>query len=244
MVQKAIEHMNSGHLDVIIAFCKKFGGVENPTNAKITNMNEEGLNIKSDDVEFFVPFLQKVENNNYKDAIIKLYSSIKDDTNNDKIERSLAEFIDTFSSVIISSIKDGQAISSYAPFIKENGDFYICVSSVAKHYEAMLENPNNISIFFIQDEKDASSLFARVRASFEASAELVDDKFRNEYFAKFEATYPNESALSFIKNMQDFHIIRLTPKKGRFVKGFGAAYDTNGFKITSKGRVNNPHIKK
>ena len=43
-----------------------------------------------------------------------------------------------------------------------------------------------------------------------------------------------------ISTMQDFHLFKLEFKKGRFVKGFGGAYDINGDEI-SLPHLKNPH---
>ncbi|RVZ95170.1 HugZ family heme oxygenase, partial [Helicobacter pylori] len=45
-----------------------------------------------------------------------------------------------------------------------------------------------------------------------------------------------------IRTMQDFHLIALDFKEGRFVKGFGQAYDILGDnKIAYVGDKGNPH---
>ncbi|MDL0088953.1 HugZ family heme oxygenase [Campylobacter gastrosuis] len=239
----AIEHMNSSHKDVLVAFCKKFAGVDNPTNVRLDDINEDGVSISCDENSTFIPFLKKAElnNNGFKNTIIELYESIKDENG---VEKSLLDFINGFKTLIISSIKDGFANSSYAPFIRQDDNFYICISSVAAHYEAIRQNPDKISILFIQNENEAKSLFARVRASFNAVCEFVDDSLKDSYLDIFEANFKNESALKFIRDMKDFHIVKISPKNGRFVKGFGSAYDTNGLKIINANRVNNPHEKR
>lgn len=244
MKQRALDHMNSDHLDIVIAFCKKFSGVDEPTNVKMTDINEDGMEISCDQATTFVPFLSKASGDGFRESIIELYMSIKSDTNSSSVQSGMMKFINGFKTVVISSILDGSAVSSYSPFIKENDEFYICISSVAKHYHSIKQNPDKISLLFIQDEKDAKSLFARVRVSFEARAEFLNESVRDEYMAKFEKEFANESALAFIKEMKDFYIVKLTPTKGRYVKGFGAAYDTVGLQVVDSGRVNNPHTKK
>ncbi|AQW80588.1 HugZ family heme oxygenase [Campylobacter pinnipediorum] len=245
MKQRAIDHMNKDHVEVLISVYKKFGNANaDTTNIKMTDMNENGIEITCNDDVIFVPFITKVEDHDgYKDAIIELYASVKEDSSTSKVQKNMVEFMDSFKTLVISSIKDGQPVSSYSPFVKEGDAFYICISSVAKHYHAIKQNPNNISVFFIQDEKEAKSLFARVRVSLNVVAEFVDDAKRADIMDKFEKLNPNESALSFIKTMKDFYVVKLTPKTGRYVKGFGAAYDIEGLKIANEERVNNPHIK-
>ena len=245
MKQQAIEHMNENHAAIVVEFCKKFSGVDDPTNVKMTDINENGMEITCDQNVTFVPFLNKVTDGNYRDPIIELYTNIMDDTNNSSVQSGMIKFLNDFKTVVISSVKEnGETVASYAPFVKEADSFYICISAVAEHYNSIKQNPDKISLLFIEDEKKAKSLFARIRVSFTAKAEFVDGEMKDKYMEKFETTYPGESALAFIKGMKDFHIVKLTPIKGRYVKGFGAAYDTEGFKIVETGRVNNPHTKK
>lgn len=238
--------MNSDHLNIVIEFCKKFSSVSEPTNVRMTDINEDGMEITCDQNVTFVPFLNKANQNGegFRNAIIELYTSIKDDTNQNSIQTGMINFINSFKTLLISSVKDNQAISSYAPYIKFDNNFYICISSVAEHYHSIKQNPDKISILFIQDEKDAKTLFARTRVSFSAVAEFLNDDEGDKIFAKFEECFANESALKFIKEMKDFFIVKITPKNGRYVKGFGAAYDTNGLKIIDSSRVNNPHTKR
>ena len=47
--------------------------------------------------------------------------------------------------------------------------------------------------------------------------------------------------MKFIKEMSDFEVVRFTLKGGRFVRGFGAAYDMIGLKILSQANSANPH---
>ncbi|CAD7287621.1 putative heme oxygenase [Campylobacter majalis] len=244
MKQRAIDHMNSDHLGIVIEFCKKFSGVAEPTNVRMTDINEDGMEITCDEAVTFVPFLNKAGGDGFRDAIIELYTAIKDDTKVNTVQDGMDKFLNSFKTVLISSVRDDKPVSSYAPFIKDESAYYICISSVAEHYHSLKQNPDKVSIMFIEDEKSAKSLFARVRVSFSATAEFLDESLKDEFMAKFEAAYPNESALAFIKDMKDFYIVKITPIKGRYVKGFGAAYDTQGFKIVDSGRVNNPHTKR
>lgn len=41
--------------------------------------------------------------------------------------------------------------------------------------------------------------------------------------------------------MLDFHLVKLEFKKGRFVKGFGQAYDIENGNVAHVGASGNPH---
>ncbi|MCD8213569.1 MAG: pyridoxamine 5'-phosphate oxidase family protein, partial [Campylobacter sp.] len=147
--------------------------------------------------------------------------------------------------IIISSLdENGQCVSSYAPFVRDGDDVFFCVSSVARHYHTIKANPDKVSIMFIEDEKDAGTILARNRLSANCEVSIVDDAKRDEIFDKLQAKNHNDGAFSDIKGMKDFYIMKATLKKGRFVKGFGAAYDTLGLEITKGLQDADPHTKR
>ncbi|WP_169940224.1 HugZ family heme oxygenase [Campylobacter sp. RM15925] len=245
MKERAIEHMNSDHLETVIAFCKKFGSFKDVSNVKLTDMNEDGLIITCDQGEVFAPFLQKVVNGNYKDEIIALYRSLDVGSGLEKIEKGVIELIDSLKTVIVSSVHSNmQCVGSYTPFVRINEDIYICLSSVAEHYHSIKANPDKISLLFIEDESSAKTIFARNRLSIKGEAKFVEDEaLRNEIFDKLAEKNPKESAIKQLRNMADFYIIKVDLKEGRYVKGFGAAYNSNGLKLSQAAGESNPHQK-
>ncbi|QCD44248.1 DUF2470 domain-containing protein [Campylobacter mucosalis] len=78
MKQRAINHMNADHLDIVEAFCIKFGEIANPTNVRMTDIDENGMEITCDEKVIFVPFLSKANQNGegFRNAIIELYTKI------------------------------------------------------------------------------------------------------------------------------------------------------------------------
>ncbi|CAD7286969.1 HugZ family heme oxygenase [Campylobacter suis] len=244
MKEVAIEHMNKDHADIVKAFAQKLGGIKEYEGAKIADINEDGMQIVSGNESAFVPFLSKAKDGNFKDVIIELYSSIKKNSIQNTTQEGLISFVDGFKTVIISSQKDGKSVSSYAPFVKVENEIYITLSSVAEHYHAIKQNPDKISVMFLQDEAEAKSAFARVRVSFEAAASFMSDEDRERIFDKFEEKFSDDPSLKFIRAMKDFYVVKISLGKGRYVKGFGAAFDTQGFEILNGARVSNPHTKK
>ncbi|QCD52189.1 HugZ family heme oxygenase [Campylobacter sp. RM16192] len=245
MKERAIEHMNSDHHDTVVAFCKRFGSFKDVSNVKLTDMNEDGLIITCDQGEVFAPFLQKASDGNYKDAIMTLYRSIDVGNGLEKIEAGMVDFVDSLKTVVISSVhQDMQCVGSYAPFVKIDDAIYICLSSVAEHYHSIKANPNKISLLFIEDESTAKTIFARHRLSIKGEAKFIEDEaLRNEIFDKLAEKNPKESAIKQLRNMSDFYIIKVELKDGRYVKGFGAAYNSKGLKLSQAAGESNPHRK-
>lgn len=151
------------------------------------------------------------------------------------LEKELVEFIDSQKSVIISSF-DNSCISSYAPFIRGNESIFVVISSIAKHYQSIAKNKDLVSVMFIEDESKTRSLFARLRASFSVEVSFRDE-LRDNIFDKFELKFSDEPALKLIKELSDFRIVEFKLQNGRFVKGFGKAYDLNGLKVQNLAKT-------
>lgn len=247
MKQKAIEHMNSDHYDIVEALAKKFGALNNAVGAKVIDIDEGGMDIDISGKKVRVPFVSKANQNGegYRHAIMEVCKDLEPSSEKlQKVTNALIEFIKSKNTVIISSMHKGSPFSSYAPFVIKDNDIIVLLSSTAPHYENIKLNPNKISLFFIQDEKEASTILARIRAHYEATAKINDDngnELRSYVFDELKRLYPNDNALPYVENMIDFKAIRFVLGGGRFVRGFGAAYDAIGFKILSQVNSANPH---
>jgi len=128
---------------------------------------------------------------------------------------------DKFSLILSTTNKEIEPLTSYSPFVEDSNKFYALMSSSMPHFKN-IENTKVAHVFIIEDEKDASHIFARKRLYFSATCKIVDDE---KYFELFDKRYGE--SLSFIKKMQDFKIVELTPKEKSLVLGFGAAYLMN-----------------
>ena len=142
---------------------------------------------------------------------------------------SNTEIIDTFNtftkdkfSLILSTTNENiDPLTSYSPFVEDDNKFYTVMSSAMTHFKN-IEETLKAHVFIIEDEKDASHIFARKRLYFSASCKIVDEE---KYFELFDKRYGE--SLSFIRKMKDFKIVELTPKDKSLILGFGAAYLMN-----------------
>jgi len=128
---------------------------------------------------------------------------------------------DKFSLILSTTNKEIEPLTSYSPFVEDSNKFYAVMSSSMPHFKN-IENTKIAHVFIIEDEKDASHIFARKRLYFSAICKIVDDE---KYFELFDKRYGE--SLSFIKKMKDFKIVELIPKEKSLVLGFGAAYLMN-----------------
>lgn len=239
-----IKHMNEEHKDSLIDVCKKFGAVAQINNIKLESVDLEGLDIAYDGKKLRVEFPKAATKETLKDAIVELCQSVPRTHDLEAVKKDMDLFKDSCHSVCIASInKEGRAIVSYAPYISFDNKNYIYISEVAEHFDSIKSNPNNLDIMFLQDECKAKSVILRVRLRYSSEANFVSRdslEFEN-VFDEFERVTGGSGGIKTIRKMKDFHLIRLEFKKGRFVKGFGQAYDIENDKIVFAGSSGNPH---
>lgn len=134
-------------------------------------------------------------------------------------------FPNQFRSLFLSTVNDkGQPHASYAPFVIDaDRSFYIYVSGLSAH-TANLKQSGQASILLIEDEAQATQIFARCRLNYDCQVKALE-RGKQDWLAiadQFEARFGE--IITMLKGLADFQIFQLTPQKGRFVVGFGAAY--------------------
>jgi len=139
---------------------------------------------------------------------------------------------DKYSLILSTTNAENEPLTNYSPFVKIDDDYYISVSSNLPHYTNIMQT-HKAHVLIIEDESKAEHIYARKRLYFSVSCELEDDS--EKIFKLFDARY--EGKLSFLREMKDFKVIKLTPKEKSLVLGFGAAY-----KMDIDGKLGNKSI--
>lgn len=149
-----------------------------------------------------------------------------------KAQAEYEKFPTEFTSIIMSTVnKEGIPDASYAPFVSdEDKNIYIYVSGLATHTQNIHNHPF-VSILFIEDEVKTKQIFARRRLIFNCTAKLVERESEKwqKIVDKFQIRFGE--LISTLRSLPDFRIFQLTPKNGRFVIGFGAAYNISSDNI-------------
>lgn len=131
-------------------------------------------------------------------------------------------------SLMLSTVDaEGMPHASYAPFVQdEDVRFYIFVSGLSPHTTHLLQT-GLASILLIDDESATPQIFARPRLSYQCRAVLLDrdTDFWQQVANRFQTRFGD--IIEMLRQLNDFQIIQLTPAAGRFVVGFGAAYQVN-----------------
>ena len=83
---------------------------------------------------------------------------------------------------------------------------------------------------FIEDEVKTKNIFARKRLNFDVKVTIInrDSQTFNDIILLYEKKF---SASSLICKLPDFVMFKFTPFKGKFVKGFGEAYEIYGERL-------------
>lgn len=146
----------------------------------------------------------------------------------DDILAAYREFPERRQSLMLSTINgDGTPHASYAPFVRdESGNLYIYISGLSAHTQN-LEQGGKASVLLIDDESETQQIFARNRLTYDCQAEPLDRETGvwDAIALRFESRFGN--IIQMLRQLGDFQIFKLTPQGGRFVIGFGAAYDVD-----------------
>ena len=153
----------------------------------------------------------------------------------EQLNQNCHDLIQSQQTLLLSTVTaQGEPESSYAPYVRDSqGVFYIYVSELAAHTKHMLLK-RSASILFIQPEKETKNLFARERVTFDCTVSEIKklDESYNEQLQIMKQQFGE--TVDLLRSLNDFHLLALTPIKGRYIAGFGKAFFIN----TTDGTLN------
>ncbi|MDU7693585.1 MAG: pyridoxamine 5'-phosphate oxidase family protein [Helicobacter sp.] len=248
-----IKHMNDHHESDMIGLIKKFAK-QDAVQAQLLEVDLDGLLIEFSTateagLKHRINFPQKTTREGLKDAIIDLCTKAPNSGKNldiNKLKEEIKEFQNSFTSAVLATV-DGSNFphASYAPLLNHDGKIYIYISSIAEHHANIKANPTKISLLYLEDSVHAKSIILRKRLYFSAKAKEISRD--SSLFDAVISQYKNssDSSLKTIANFADFALFELQIGSGRFVKGFGQAYDISesGDIGHIGGGASNPHAK-
>lgn len=146
-----------------------------------------------------------------------------------EIREEAEAFQQTFASLMLGSCSvDGQPHVSYAPYVRDmEGAFYVYISELAQHTGHLQANPR-ASIMLIADEAATENMHARKRVTWQCRVEEIQ---------RGDAVFPvimdqmqevHGDVVQMLRQLEDFHLFRLIPEDGRYVRGFAQAYRLEG----------------
>ena len=135
-------------------------------------------------------------------------------------------------SIMLSTVdKDNLPNASYAPsVIDDDGNFFIYISKLSKHTRNLLQK-NEVSIMIIEDESHSDNLFARKRFTIKAESINIE-RDSDEWIEKIDLMENKfGESISYLRNLTDFFMFKLTPASGLLVYGFARAFHFTGAKL-------------
>jgi putative heme iron utilization protein len=150
---------------------------------------------------------------------------------NKRLQNQLNDEISIFltkqKSLMLSSLNDaGFPHASYAPFAHHENELFIFISQLAAHTQHLLTT-SKAGVLMIEDESLSDDVFARTRLSYQMKVEAIDrdDDFWPQGIALLKQKLGDR--IDLLSQLGDFVLFRLTPLEGRYVKGFGRAYEVS-----------------
>ena len=154
----------------------------------------------------------------------------------EKLRDKLLSSTQTIGISILTPTAEGLGMPDigFAPFIRNEGSFYIYSSDLSSHIRSLIAG-QPVKFFLIADEGSSQNIWARIRLKFRASVEELsreDAAFDNLLDSIGDKHGP---VMELIRNFTDFHLFKITPERGNLVTGFAAAFEVEGadFEITT-----------
>ncbi|BAY81702.1 hypothetical protein NIES267_11790 [Calothrix parasitica NIES-267] len=143
----------------------------------------------------------------------------------EEAKKQYQTFTELVESLMLGTVdSEGNPNASYTPFvIDEEKNIYVFVSGMSVHTKNLHAN-GKASAMFVEDEKETKQIFARRRLTYDCTASLVEKD--NPGWALIADKFAERfgDIIGALRSLPDFRIFKLTPYKGLFVIGFGAAY--------------------
>ncbi len=138
--------------------------------------------------------------------------------------RTLRDAIDT---AMLSTLgDDGLPEASYAPLVWHDAAAFLFLSELASHTRNLRRNPA-LGLLLL-DPATPANPFARRRIALQGRAQSIERGAPS--FASILELFRQRhgKVMDLIEPLPDFQLFRIEPERGRYIRGFGQAYDLTG----------------
>lgn len=149
----------------------------------------------------------------------------------DQVQDDLEAFIASRRSLVLGTVAgDGHVELSVAPFVLCDEGFAVFLSDLAPHTANLRRSPS-VEVLLLEDEADVRQPFARTRVSLACAAVAIErENVRGQVLLeRMESVFGG--IVSLLRGLPDFHLFLLRPEGGRYVAGFGKAYQLAGLRV-------------
>ena len=155
-----------------------------------------------------------------------------------KVIKARDQLLDGARTLLVAvSADDGVPEMGSSPFWRDQaGCFYLYSSELASHVRSLLSG-NNARFLLITDEGQSQNIWARVRIQFEADVAVIDRQSAHFQQIADEMVPHFGPTMGLIRQFRDFHMFKITPKKGLLVTGFAEAFHVAGPTFDLKEQV-------
>ena len=153
-------------------------------------------------------------------------------TMDDSTDRALVQLLQSMGTVSIASITpEGLPHASSAPGLWHQSAIYFLLSELSPHLHYLTTQKTAGLLIHAQPDSDGAesgNVFARERLQMLASVECIprDQPDPDGIIATMRARWGD--TVDVLWGLSDFHLVACTPQSGRFIRGFGRAYEVTG----------------
>lgn len=152
-------------------------------------------------------------------------------------ERRLAAFLAGQSSLVLAVVPDEDSLPEIGslPFVQHDDALWVLASELAAHTRPLLER-GVARVALLADQSATRNPFARERAHWAACVEGVDRK--DDRFAVITAALQKRhgKTVELLCGLGDFHLLGFRLGAGRYVNGFGSAFELDGLSVCQQRR--------
>jgi len=137
-------------------------------------------------------------------------------------QSSMLDLLAASSTLMLASLDDAHfPDASLTPYLYHESCFWIFVSQLSKHTANLIER-KKASVLIHEEVVEPANPFTLKRASAQCTVELVQENKEAILDKMAERLGPT---VGLLRQLGDFHLIKLTPRKGQFIAGFGQAFE-------------------
>ncbi|CAM2772354.1 DUF2470 domain-containing protein [Rariglobus hedericola] len=244
-----LDHMNEDHADSILNYAHHFARRSAATAARLSGIDQTGMDLvvtePAGETSVRIAFEKPLTSP--EDAHMVLVGMARAArqpaaANPDAATAKARAAIDQLKSGLRTAMLGtasaaGEPDASVVPVVlSADGTLHTYVSEMSAHTKNLRES-GRASVMVIEDENTAAQLLARKRLTLRCAAAFIERDtpvFATVMSAMKEKFGP---VMQHLEGMTDFHVVQLTPARGRLVCGFGQAFDVDPIDWTKVSHV-------